>query len=351
MSRGNRTTRVTWIPSLNFVSQNISIRSEEGSYLTTREHRVPTGPSSSNIGSQLIQKGSWLFRYRGPVAFARSYVRSAIFSSVAEPRSYGEILQCGHVLGRDFRVAFGDSKIELCLLIAPHGGGIEPGSSEIMRAVADVGGWAWYEFAGFLRKGNKEVLHISSTDFDEPTLKSMLPQAGFVIAFHGASESREPIVYVGGKWKLGRHTVIESINGAFRKHGIRAADAIDNAVAAHLRGLDDSNITNLGKRAEGIQTSNFVGSSWKRSVETIRLAISNSSFCHSGRPGCSSPHSSASRSRSWDTVTTWPVSQSTKEEDSSICISKASTISFKRTVAGMASKPSYCPFPGSRMDQ
>jgi phage replication-related protein YjqB (UPF0714/DUF867 family) len=172
---------------------------------------------------------------------------------VAEPRSYAEILQRGYVLGRDFRIAFGDSKIELCILIAPHGGGIEPGSSEIMRAVAEPSGWAWYEFAGFLRQGNKEALHLASTDFDEPTLRTMLPQAGFVIAFHGASESREPIVHVGGKWKLGRHTVIESINGAFRKHGIRAADAIDNAVAAHLRGLDDSNITNLGKRAEGIQ--------------------------------------------------------------------------------------------------
>ena len=173
--------------------------------------------------------------------------------SVAEPRSYAEILKNGYVAGRDFRVAFGDSKIELCLLTAPHGGGIEPGSSEIMRTVAEVGGWAWYEFAGFLRKGNKDNLHISSTTFDEPTLKSMLPQAGFVVAFHGATESRQPIVYVGGKWKLGRNTVIESINGTFSKHGIQAVDAIDSAVAEHLRGLDDSNITNLGRRAEGIQ--------------------------------------------------------------------------------------------------
>lgn len=51
------------------------------------------------------------------------------------------ILQRGYVLNRDFRAAFGDSNIELCLLIAPHGGGIEPGSSEIMRTVAEVGGW------------------------------------------------------------------------------------------------------------------------------------------------------------------------------------------------------------------
>jgi phage replication-related protein YjqB (UPF0714/DUF867 family) len=172
---------------------------------------------------------------------------------VAEPHSYPEILQRGYVLGRDFRIAFGDSKIELCLLIAPHGGGIEPGSSEIMRAVAEPSGWAWYEFAGFLRQGNKEALHISSTRFDEPTLKSMLPQAGFVVAFHGASESGEPIVYVGGKWKLGRQTLTESINAAFGEHGIKAKDAVESVDAAHLRGLDDSNITNLGKRGEGVQ--------------------------------------------------------------------------------------------------
>jgi phage replication-related protein YjqB (UPF0714/DUF867 family) len=172
---------------------------------------------------------------------------------VAEPGSYSEILQRGYVLGRDFRVAFGDSKIEHCLLIAPHGGGIEPGSSEILRAVVETGGWAWYEFAGFLRKSNKDALHISSTRFDEPTLKSMLPQAGFVVAFHGANESTQSVVYVGGKWKLGRQTIIGSINAAFGEHGIRAIDATESAEAAHLQGLDDANITNLGRRAEGVQ--------------------------------------------------------------------------------------------------
>jgi phage replication-related protein YjqB (UPF0714/DUF867 family) len=96
-------------------------------------------------------------------------------------------------------------------------------------------------------------LHISSTDFDEPTLRDMLPRAGFVLAFHGASESGEPLVYVGGKWKLGRQTLTESINGAFREHGVRAVDAVDSDVAEHLRGLDDSNITNRGKRGEGVQ--------------------------------------------------------------------------------------------------
>jgi phage replication-related protein YjqB (UPF0714/DUF867 family) len=178
-------------------------------------------------------------------------VLSLVF--VPEPRSYAEILQNGHVLGRDFRVAFGDSKIESCLLIAPHGGGIEPGTSDIMRAVAEAGGWAWYEFAGFLRKGNKEALHISSTEFDEPTLTSMLPQTAFVIAFHGATEAAEPLVYVGGKWNLGRQTMIASINNACSEHGIQAVDALGVDAATHLRGLDDSNVTNRGKCGEGVQ--------------------------------------------------------------------------------------------------
>jgi hypothetical protein len=51
-------------------------------------------------------------------------------------------------------------------------------------------------------------------------------------------------------------------------------------------------------------TSNFVGSGLKRSVETIRFAISHSSFCQSGRSGSSPTCSSASRSRSSETVTT-----------------------------------------------
>jgi phage replication-related protein YjqB (UPF0714/DUF867 family) len=81
----------------------------------------------------------------------------------------------------------------------------------------------------------------------------MLPQAGFAVTFHGAGKSREPLVHVGGKWKLGRQIVTESVNAAFGEHGIRAADAIDSAAGAHLRGLDDSNITNRGRSKEGVQ--------------------------------------------------------------------------------------------------
>jgi phage replication-related protein YjqB (UPF0714/DUF867 family) len=172
---------------------------------------------------------------------------------LAEPRSYEEVLDRGYVPGRDFRVAFGDSKIDRCLLIAPHGGGIEPGSSEIMRAVAEAGGWAWYEFAGFLRQGNTEALHITSTGFNEPTLAPLLARAPFVVTFHGASPKDQPVVYVGGKWERGRQAIAESINRTSRNHGIHATDATATDAATHLRGLEATNLTNRGKLGEGVQ--------------------------------------------------------------------------------------------------
>jgi phage replication-related protein YjqB (UPF0714/DUF867 family) len=172
---------------------------------------------------------------------------------LAEPRSYAEILDRGYLLGRDFRIEFGDSKIDQVLLAAPHGGGIEPGTSEILRAVANMGGWAWYEFAGFLRGGNKDALHISSTLFDEPTLERLLPQTAFVVAFHGASTSEDPVVYIGGRWKLGKETLIEAINAAGKDHEIRAVDAMAHPDSEHLQGLDPNNVTNRGRFGEGIQ--------------------------------------------------------------------------------------------------
>src|SRR6476646_8006552 len=97
------------------------------------------------------------------------------WGGLAQPRNYQEVLDRGYAPGRDFRISFSDGNIARCLLVAPHGGGIEPGTSEILRALTDLSDWAWYEFAGFLRKGNKEALHITSTHFDEPTLGTLVP--------------------------------------------------------------------------------------------------------------------------------------------------------------------------------
>ena len=172
---------------------------------------------------------------------------SLLWWGLAQPRNYQEVLDRGHVPGRDFRIAFGDGNVARCLLVAPHGGGIEPGTSEILRALSEFG-WAWYEFAGFLRSGNKESLHIASAQFDEPALITLLPRTNFVLAIHGATDRGDPCVYVGGNWEAGRAAMTTAINAAFATHEIRAMEA-----PAHLGGTEPGCLANRGKLGHGIQ--------------------------------------------------------------------------------------------------
>jgi phage replication-related protein YjqB (UPF0714/DUF867 family) len=51
-------------------------------------------------------------------------------------------------------------------VMAPHGGGIEPGTTEIARGVAGTD-HTFYAFEG-LKPGGNQDLHITSTNFDEP---------------------------------------------------------------------------------------------------------------------------------------------------------------------------------------
>jgi len=159
------------------------------------------------------------------------------------------VLDRGYVPGLDLRIAFGDTGISECLLAAPHGGGIEPGTSELLRAISELGGWAWYEFAGFLRRGNHEALHIASTRFDEPTLLALLARTKFVLTLHGVEgPNNNEVVYVGGRWDAGRTTIATMINAATAKHGIHAVEA-----PGHLRGSEPANLANRGKLGSGIQ--------------------------------------------------------------------------------------------------
>lgn len=167
---------------------------------------------------------------------------------MTEPRSFKEILDRGIVPGRDIRIAFGDANIGRCLLVAPHGGGIEPGTSEVLRAVAELGNWAWYEFAGFLRQNNKANLHITSTLFDEPTLVGLLPRANFILTIHGSQLKEDAIVEVGGSWAEGRAAMLASINASLAAHNIQAVPA-----AEHMCGTDPRNIANKGKLGRGLQ--------------------------------------------------------------------------------------------------
>ena len=126
-------------------------------------------------------------------------------------------------------------------IIAPHGGGIEPGTSEIAIAVAGFQ-FSYYTFDG-LRQSNNRSLHITSTLFDEPKCLQLVNNSEIVIAIHGCV-GEEKVVHVGG---LHEKLKICLIN-ALLKAGFDARVA-----GINFAGTQVQNICNRGRSGAGVQ--------------------------------------------------------------------------------------------------
>lgn len=133
----------------------------------------------------------------------------------------------------------GDSGI---LLMAPHGGGIEPGTGDIADAVADRH-HAFYCFKGIKKQGNR-VLHIASNRFDEPLAMKMVRAANWILAIHGCRDA-EPIVWVGGRDLRQGDRIIDGLQEAHIP-----AQRCDRP---GLRGLHPHNVCNRGRASAGVQ--------------------------------------------------------------------------------------------------
>jgi len=129
-------------------------------------------------------------------------------------------------------------------IVAPHGGGIEAGTSEIAAAIAGER-WSFYAFEGRKPSGNG-ALHITSTRFDEPSCLLLLGVTTRVVAIHGEeSEDDGEGVFVGGlDAELGT-----SIGELLIEQNFDVRTHID----PNLQGLDPRNICNRGTAAAGVQ--------------------------------------------------------------------------------------------------
>ena len=94
-------------------------------------------------------------------------------------------------------------------IIAPHGGGIEPGTSEIAKAIAGDN-FSYYSFDGIKPKENKKYLHITSINFDEPKCVEICKNSNIVVTVHGAEENCN-IVYVGGLNEDLKYSIIRKL--------------------------------------------------------------------------------------------------------------------------------------------
>jgi phage replication-related protein YjqB (UPF0714/DUF867 family) len=128
------------------------------------------------------------------------------------------------------------------LIMAPHGGGIEPGTGDIADALAGSE-HAFYCFKGIKKQGNR-VLHLTSNRFDEPVAERMLQDARWVLTIHGCRDV-EPLVWVGGRDLQRGDIMITTL--------LRIGIPARRCHRPGLRGLEADNVCNRGRAAVGVQ--------------------------------------------------------------------------------------------------
>ncbi|MDH6128282.1 poly-gamma-glutamate hydrolase family protein [Kitasatospora sp. GP82] len=148
-------------------------------------------------------------------------------------------------------------------VIAPHGGGIEGGTSELCLAIAGYhpagltpapAGGPVHDFWMFegLRVSGNGVLHVTSTHCDDTIARSLCAGSLNVLSIHGCSaaqaglESRARAVLVGGLNPVFRQYLTEE----FATAGIRAATASGEE---QIAGISPDNICNRTLLGMGAQ--------------------------------------------------------------------------------------------------
>jgi phage replication-related protein YjqB (UPF0714/DUF867 family) len=142
----------------------------------------------------------------------------------------------------DYRIRIEDRGTSI-IVIAPHGGHIEPGTSQIAAAIANAE-LSLYAFEG-VRPGRPHGdLHITSTNFDEPNALNLVRRTQTAIAIHGRRDKEGPSVWVGGLATFLRDKLVSALNSA----------GFDATIAkGHLAARDARDICNRGMSGAGVQ--------------------------------------------------------------------------------------------------
>lgn len=154
-------------------------------------------------------------------------------------RSFDDLAQRERV-GKDFNI-FAIQRSSPIAILAPHGGGIEPGTSEVARALAKER-YSLYIFEGLKAVGTN-LLHITSTNFDEPQCLELVRASTWVLALHGCMGSHAEIL-LGGRDYENRSLATAILN----KAGFRATQFNHPFSAEH-----PTNLCNQGRSGKGLQ--------------------------------------------------------------------------------------------------
>jgi len=154
-------------------------------------------------------------------------------------RSFQELRQ-QESEGTDYQIVAANEN-EPVLVMAPHGGGIEEGTTELARGIAG-GGWGFYSFMGIKKKCNYADLHITSTCFDEPRARKMAASSSLTVTIHGCKGASQE-VYIGGLDDALKIEIVEALTeGGFHV-----------SQNPKFPGIDPANICNRNRSGKGVQ--------------------------------------------------------------------------------------------------
>ncbi|EGW36957.1 poly-gamma-glutamate hydrolase family protein [Desulfosporosinus sp. OT] len=143
--------------------------------------------------------------------------------------------------GRDYRIRTSRNWHSV-LIIAPHGGKIEPYTSDIAQRIAGEE-FAWYSFEG-IKDVDVRKLHITSHNFDEPLLLKGLQQAQTVLTIHGLKNSTDEFLMIGG---------LDTTLGTELQITLQDYGYIVKESGQKYRGVRTTNICNRGRTGKGVQ--------------------------------------------------------------------------------------------------
>lgn len=129
------------------------------------------------------------------------------------------------------------------LSFAPHGGGIEAGSSELALLISQKLDCNYFTFKGKLPSDNVK-LHVTSTHYDNPELLNLMRNVDYSISVHGYADNEYARTLIGGS----NEELKEIIKCHLRSRGFDVQDA-----PTHLAGTKLNNITNKTKTGLGVQ--------------------------------------------------------------------------------------------------
>lgn len=128
------------------------------------------------------------------------------------------------------------------LIVAPHGGNIEQGTTEATKALAKKGNYDYFSFEAIRPKNNTE-LHVTSTHYDDPTLNQMIQNRTATISIHGAAGT-DQIIYLGGP----PSTLRDEMETQLKSSGFTVMAPLD-----YIGGVKKNNFINREENNTGVQ--------------------------------------------------------------------------------------------------